>query len=81
VTRAVEIAVLAWLAFMAAAGVLAIYEIVTVMPDTPGHTISFFSSKHLWLAIVILVAVPVGAIVFDVWFWWHIHQVVLKLSK
>lgn len=80
-TRAVEVAILAWITVMTLAGLLAIYEIVTVMPDTPGHTISFFARKHLWLAVLILVAVPVGAMVFDIWFWWHIHHVILKLAK
>jgi hypothetical protein len=81
VNRAVEIAVLAWVTVMTVAGALAIYEIVTVLPDTPGHTISYFASHHLWFAAIILVTVPVGAIVFDLWFIWHIHQHIVKLSR
>lgn len=80
-TRAVEVAVLAWLAVMTVVGALSIYEIITVLPDTPGHTISFYSSRHPWLAVSILVIVPVGAILFDIWFSWHVHQHILKLTS
>lgn len=80
-TRSIEIAIVAWLVVAAAAYVLAIYEILGLLPDTPIHTISFFSSRNLWLAVTIMVAVPLGAIIFDVWFFWHIHQHILKLPQ
>lgn len=80
-TRTIELAIVAWLIVTTIVYVLAIYEILGVLPDTPVHTVSFFASRNWIIAWAILIAVPLGAGVFDVWFWFHIHHVILKLAR